>query len=89
MLVKSFGTLSTGDTPVSLRRCGKGGFQVALGGSVGYHSKTFKEIISTGIYLEGRHQSVHVAVGCFFGAKICMRLVDVVPVRELIGTLGT
>ena len=70
MLVEILRALSIGDTPVSLSRCGKGGFQVALGGSIGYHSKTFKEVISIGVYLEGIHESVHVLVGHFFGVDV-------------------
>ena len=87
LLVESLGTSCTGDTPVSLSWCGEGGFQVALGVSVGYHRKTSKEVISIGIYLKGRHESVHVAAGRFFGADVCMRLADIYPVRGLVGKM--
>ena len=42
-------------------------------------------MISIGIYLEGRHESVHVVVGHFFSANVCMRLANLGPVRALVG----
>ena len=84
VLMKILGTSSTGDTHVSLSRCGEGVLQVSLGGSVGYHSRTFKEVIIIAVYLEVRHESVHVVVGRFFGADVCMRLNDLGPVRALV-----
>ena len=85
MLVKSFGTPSTDDTSIKLSRCGEDSFQVALGGLVGYHRKTSKEVRSIGVYIEVRHESVHVVVGSFFGADVCMHIADLVPVRALVG----
>ena len=70
MLMKILSTSSTGDTHVSLGRCGEGVLQVSIGVSVGYHSKTFKEVIIIAVYLEGIHDSVHVVVGRFFGADV-------------------
>ena len=85
VMVKIFSALSIGYTPVSLSWCGEGGFRVAIGGSVGYHSKNFKEVISIGVYLEGRHETVHVVVRRFFGDNVCMCLADRGPVRTLVG----
>ena len=84
VLLKSFVTLVTGDTPVILSLCGWSGLQVALDGSVGYHKKTFKEVIGIGVYIKGIHESVHIFVGCFFGADVCMCLANIDPVRALV-----
>ena len=83
--MEGFGTPSIGDTPMSLSCCGEGGLQVTLGGPVGYHSETSKEVISIGIYLEGRHESVHVIVGNFLSDDICMRLANLGPIWVLVG----
>ena len=80
MLVKIFGASSNGDTPVIMSQCGEGGFYVALGESVGYHSKTFKEVINIGVYIKGRHESIYVAVGRF----LVMTFACVLPILALL-----
>ena len=85
VLMESFAYLDIGDTTISLIQCGEGSFQLALGQYIGYHRETFKKVISIGIYLKGRHESVHVAVGRFIGSDVCMCLSDIGPVRALIG----
>ena len=40
--MEGFGYPSIGDTSASLSWCGEVGFQVALGGAVGYHRESFK-----------------------------------------------
>ena len=88
MLVKSFGTPSTDDTSIKLSRCGEDSFQVALGGLVGYHRKTSKEVRSIGVYIEVRHESVHVVVGGFLGADICTPLDNIGLIRALVGKVA-
>ena len=65
--------------------CGEGVFQVALCGAVSYHGKTFKNLIIIGIYIKGRHESVHVVVGSFLVADICIFFTDLVPFRSIVG----
>ena len=76
------------DTTVILSRCGEVGFQVALGGYVGYHSETFKKVISVGVYLKGGHDSIHVAVRYFLGADVCVCLANLGPIRALVGKVA-
>ena len=87
MFLEILGALSTGDTPVSLSWCGEGSFQVALSGSVNCHIKTFKEVLSIGVYIKGRPESVHVALGRFFGANVFMRIANFGPIKELVGKM--
>ena len=88
VLMEGFGDLTIGDTPVSLSWCGKGFFQLNLVGPVGYHHKTFKEVIRISVYHEGRHESIHVVVGHFLGVDVCMRLANLGPVRALFGAVA-
>ena len=80
VIMENFGAPSIGDTPVSLSRCGEGGFQVALVGSVSYVCETFKKIIGIVVYIEGRNEYTHVVLGFFLGADVCMCLADICPV---------
>ena len=86
--MEGFSAPSINDTPVSLSWCGEGGFQVTLGAHVGYHHKTFKELIIIGVYPEGGHYSVHVVIRIFLGSEICMCLADLGPVRALVGEVA-
>ena len=83
--MEGFGAPSIGDTPVRLSWCVEGGFQVTLVGPVCYHCKIVKEVISIGVYLEGRHESVHVVVERLLGANICMCLNNLGPIWALVG----
>ena len=86
--MESFVALAVGGTPASPSCCGKGILQVAPGRVVGDHRKTFKNIIRIGVYLEIRHESVHVVVGCFLGADVCMCLGGLGLVRALVGKVA-
>ena len=88
VLMESFAYLDIGDTTISLIQCGEGSFQLALGQYIGYHRETFKKVISIGIYLKGRHESVRVVVGHFLGADIFMCLAGLSPVRALVGKVA-
>ena len=88
VLMKVFGTPSISDTSFSQGWCGEGGLQVNLVITVGYHSKPFKEVINIGVYLEVRHESVHVVVGGFLGADICTPLDNLGLIRALVGKVA-
>ena len=62
----------------------RGRIQVAPGQSVGCHHETFKKVINIGVYLESIHETVHVILGQFLSANVCMRLVSVGPVIKLV-----
>ena len=88
LLMEGFRAPSIGNTHVIFSWCGEGVFQVTLGVTVGYHIKTFKEVTSIGVYIESRHESVHVVVGRFLGVDVFMRLSNIGPVRSLVGKVS-
>ena len=45
-------------------------------------------VICFGVYLEGRHESVHVFFRRFLSANVCIHLTGIGPIRELVGKVA-